>query len=132
MRCAGCEEPLPPKRGRGKPRKFCVTCRPPRTAAKTSTPEPAPLPRTVVQAAEGSLVESVEAELVAAGKHDASIGQQALSLARRIMSEQDSGAAIASMHKELRVMMNAATAGSAADAGDFLDELSARRERRRA
>lgn len=28
MRCLGCEEPLPPRRGRGQPRKYCSeTCR---------------------------------------------------------------------------------------------------------
>ena len=128
LRCAECSEPLPPKRGRGKPRKFCEKCRPSRTAGRK---KPQPQAAEVIVAPVGvSLLASVESELQQAGTLHSSIGQQAVALAQRIMAYQDSGSALASMHKELPLVMAAATADAKADTGDLLDELAARRGRR--
>lgn len=75
-----------------------------------------------------SLVDATRAELVAAGRLDSMLGQQALVLAGRIGSPFDTGAGMAALSKELRALMLEATKGAAV-AADPLDELRARRDR---
>lgn len=84
-----------------------------------------------VDAAGTGLISSVVNELTAAGRLNTSLGQCALRLAVRIeTSTVDTGAGLASMSKELRAVMAQAVAG-AADAEDPVDELKARRDRKR-
>lgn len=73
-------------------------------------------------------VTQVQAELVRAGRLDSYLGSAALALAARI----DSATAVmgfASLVKELRSTMQAATAG-VAKAADPVDEVKARRDRK--
>jgi hypothetical protein len=74
---------------------------------------------------------AVLAELVAAGRESSSLGVQALALAGRIDAGRDTGAAIASLSRELRATVEAALKGVAAKA-DGLDDLARRREKKAA
>lgn len=60
------------------------------------------------------------------------LGHWRLMLAQRIVRDEDTGSALASLHKELRLVLGQAMAGAPSEEGDLLDELAARRERRRA
>jgi hypothetical protein len=108
-------------------RKFCTTCRPPRTKAKSATKVAPPARFDAVD-----LVGSVRSDLARAGLVTSPLGQQALMLAQRIVRDEDTGSALASLHKELRLVLGQAMAGAPSEEGDLLDELAARRERRRA
>lgn len=81
--------------------------------------------------AESGLVASIRLELEQAGRLETSLGQQAVTLAERLGSPRDTGSAVASLSKELRAVMAEATAG-ANTAASALDELRARRDRKRA
>lgn len=86
--------------------------------------------RSTVAPEDFGLVDVTRRELEAAGVLDSVLGQQALALASRIMSPMSTGASVASLSKELRVVMVEATAGVQA-VGDPLDELRARRDAKR-
>lgn len=79
---------------------------------------------------ESGLLTVTRNELSSAGVLDTVLGQQALELAARITSPMSTGASVASLSKELRVVMIEATAGVQA-VGDPLDELRARRDAKR-
>lgn len=79
---------------------------------------------------DSGLLAATRSELSAAGVLDTVLGQQALELAARISSPMSTGASVASLSKELRVVMVEATAGAQA-VGDPLDELRARRDAKR-
>jgi hypothetical protein len=76
------------------------------------------------------LVAAVKAELAAAGCDGSSLGALAMSVARRMTNQFDTGSAFAALSKELRLVMAQAMA-SATPAADPLDELRARRDRKR-
>jgi len=81
--------------------------------------------------ATGGLVAATRTELEAAGRIGSMLGQQALALAARIeASERETGASVASLSKELRAVMVEAMKGAVV-AADPLDELRARRDRKR-
>jgi len=73
----------------------------------------------------------VTRELEAAGRLDTWAGQVALELAYRVASPHETGAAVASLYKQFREAMAEALAGVAV-AADPLDEIRARRDRKRA
>lgn len=75
---------------------------------------------------------TVTAELTAAGMLDSHQGQAALLLARRMESGDDAGAALAQMVRQLRETMASALSSAVPDEVDPVDELRARRDRRRA
>lgn len=77
------------------------------------------------------MCDSVRAELGAAGVLDSSAGRAALLLAERIEFGENSGSAVAQMVRQLHDSMARATAAQVAEV-DPVDELRARRERRRA
>ena len=83
--------------------------------------------------AEGDpLIAAIERELEGAGRLTCSAGQRALHLARLLAAPTaDSGSAKAALDKQLAAAMAQALDG-AKRAADPLDELQARRERRRA
>jgi hypothetical protein len=106
--------------------KYCSsTCRSRGNRAGVGFPAP-PAP----DESDGGLVAATRRELEAAEVLDTVLGQQALTLARRILSPASTGASVASLSKELRVVMSEATAGLKV-ADDPLDELRARRDRKR-
>lgn len=72
----------------------------------------------------------VQAELDAAGRGETYLGAAALALADRI-DQSTAVMGFAALVKELRATMDAALAGAKAK-GDELDELRARRDRKRA
>lgn len=81
-----------------------------------------------------SLVVATRAELEAAGKLDTRLGQQALTLAKRLCSETTG---VAALSKELDRVAAAAIGattpgGKRADQGDGIDELRRRRDAKRA
>lgn len=68
-------------------------------------------------------------ELGAVGRESTALGATALALAERIDSRVDTGAALASLAKQLQATLEAATAGTA-KAVSPLDELRLHREKR--
>lgn len=75
---------------------------------------------------------AVTAELTAAGMLDSYQGQAALLLARRMESGDDTAPALAQMVRQLRETMASALSSAVPDEVDPVDELRARRDRRRA
>lgn len=80
-------------------------------------------------ATDHALVNAVRAELEAAGRLDSVLGQVALLLAAR-MCDYDTGSGTATVSTELRSVMAAALRDAPA-AGDPIDELRRRRDRKR-
>ena len=121
MTCAKCGGPLP-KRGQGRPRKHCETCAPPRGK-----------PRLVVITPDTgtSVYTATRQKLAEADRESTPLGQAALVLAARIDANQDAGAAIAAMAKQLAATLGEATAGANVVASP-VDELRARRAAKRA
>lgn len=123
--CTKCGAPLPLQVGRGRPRSKCATCSPSR--AKVRQPVTVDLPTTG-----RGLTDATRATLVAAGLADSPEAHMALRLAERIEADSDSGASLAALVKQLRETLTAALASAQDRAADPLDELAAKRERRRA
>lgn len=76
-----------------------------------------------------AVANAAETELRVAGRLETAMGQSVMALARRIDEGRDTGAALASLVRQLQVALAAATEG-ARSAASPLDELRARRERR--
>ena len=121
MKCSKCGGPLP-RKGAGRPRKRCETCAPPRRKAQITV---------IVPDSGGSVYTATRDELSAAGREATPLGQAALVLAARIDANQDAGAAIAAMTKQLGATLCEATAGANVVASP-VDELRARRAAKRA
>ncbi|WDZ87196.1 hypothetical protein [Micromonospora cathayae] len=94
---------------------------------------PAPPPAGEPPAAEprAGLVAVVDQELANAGRVSTAKGAIALRLAETLADGGHTASGIAALAKELRATLDEALKG-AEDAGDGIDELKARRERRRA
>lgn len=124
--CTKCGAQIPLQTGRGMRRKYCQTCSPSRKKPqKPGKPAQAPTARR-------SVVSVVTAELTEAGMLDSHQGQAALLLAQRLESGDDTGAALAQMVRQLRETMASALSSAVPDEVDPVDELRARRDRRRA
>ncbi len=82
------------------------------------------------EAAPSALMQAVSRELDAVGRLGTVGGQVAVLLAQRIGSRQETGAATAALAKQLSATMTWALAGVAV-AADPLDEIRARRDRKR-
>ena len=120
--CDVCGRPYEAKRVSSR---FCSgTCR------KRNLRAPRPrLAETSPAAEDYALPAATRAELEAASRLDSMLGQVALLLAER-MCEFDTGSGTAALSKELRAVMVAAVQGAPA-AADPVDELRARRDRKR-
>lgn len=109
---------------------------PPPAAEKPSAPASPPAPGSAPDSGPGfegqlGLISAVVSELTEANRLNTALGQQALRLAVRMeTSRSDTGAAIASLSKELRAVMHQALA-AAEDANDPVDDLRARRDAKR-
>lgn len=122
--CAQCTKPFEAQRPTAK---FCGgTCR--KRAQRVGRGVP-PVPASIANAQVGDLVSAVQAELVAAGRENSSLGMQAVRLARR-MGEFDTGSSLAALSKELRGVMGEALANVEV-AADPLDELQVKRDAKR-
>ncbi|MFJ9114471.1 hypothetical protein ACIRJO_02865 [Streptomyces sp. NPDC102394] len=132
-RCGGCDKPFEAKR---KTAKFCSDrCRM-RVHRKPTEPEqPAPVASPTPAEREGdadSLIQAARAELQAAGRLQTAAGRAVLALARRIdANAAETGSSLAAMVREFRAALADALRG-AGETGDPVDELRARRDRKRA
>lgn len=123
--CAQCGKPFEAQRPTAK---FCGgTCR--KRAQRGSGGVPR-VPAAIANAVGDDLISAVRAELVAAGRENSSLGMQAIRLATR-MAEFDTGSSLAAVSKELRGVMALALPSAAAGDANTLDELKARRDRKR-
>jgi len=103
------------------------TCR---KRAQRAPVKPAEMPPPPLLLGNAPLTAAVRSELTAAARLDSMLGQAALALAGRIDSPHESGASVASLVKQLRETMVDALKG-AEKAADVLDEIRARRDRKR-
>ena len=78
----------------------------------------------------GELVDATRRQLAAAGAVDTTLGQMALLLAARLESPLETGNSVASVSREFRTVMGWVT-DQRVDGFDPVDELRARRDRRR-
>lgn len=125
--CPGCGGPImgaPGEAGRGRPRKYCLTCRP----SRAKTPPPAQvLPPTPI----GSVYDATRAVLTDTGRLHTPMGAAAMVLAEHIDTGEQSGSALSSMVKQLSAALAEATANAKTEANP-VDELRAKRDRKRA
>lgn len=129
--CDYCAGELPASKPRNA--KFCsLDCR--KSSARRPAGEraaAAPVVTTIPTApptpATDPLVEAVRAELEKAGRLDTMLGRQAVALASAMVSA--SGAAMASLSKELRAVQLEALKGAQTEV-DPIDELKLRRDRK--
>jgi hypothetical protein len=127
VQCAMCPTVFDAKRPTAK---YCsARCRTRASRAGVAAPrQPKARSAVSVQDVPAGVEAATAAELAAAGRAETVSGQSALALARRIDAAVDTGAAMASMVRELRAAMGDAVAGGQV-AADPLDELRQRRER---
>ena len=110
--------------------RFCGdTCRKRYQRDPSSAPPPPP-EGTEPQPVDSELVTETRRNLESAGRLNTVIGQQAVLIAQRLASPHETGASIASLSREFRVVMESALSDVAAT--DPLDELRDRRDRKRA
>lgn len=142
-KCPGRKEPcgnlIPVQLGRGKPRKFCLTCSPPR-GEPAETPEPVTWRRPVVAPPlptllpppspsapqDGPVLASVRARLDEAERAGTPEAAVALRLAGLLDVGDFTASGAAALSRELRAALADALAG-APRAADGLDQLAQRR-----
>lgn len=96
------------------------------------TPPVASPDRGGLQNDAASLAQAAQTELQAAGRETTAVGQAVLALARRIdANTSETGSSLAAMVREFRAAHADALKG-AGETGDPVDELKARRDRKRA
>lgn len=120
--CDSCGEEYEARRPSSR---FCSTrCRVrAQRGAVQRPPEPIAEPRQATSGVTGATWAALEA----AGRVDTPLGQAAMVLAARVDAGVDTGSGLASLARELRATLDAATRGAQA-AVDPLDELRARRD----
>lgn len=128
-KCDSCGKTYEAKRAASR---FCTaTCRKRAQRAPSVVALPPPdVDDTPSTPAASGLVSATIAELEEAGRLGTVLGQQAVELAKRVSSPHETGASVASLSKELRAVMESAMEGVGV-ASDPLDELRARRDRKR-
>jgi hypothetical protein len=129
MTCDACGLPIASTNPRAR---YCSTnCRVKASQRRAKgVPELRPAAQVVdARPAAGGLRASVLADLEAAGRDGSPLGLAALALAERIDARADTAAGLAAAVKQMQSTLAEALRG--AEAGDILDELSARREARR-
>jgi hypothetical protein len=129
--CAECGVSIPPQQGSARPRKYCVTCRPPRNR---KNPRVIDLPGRQESPAdaepdESPLVVSYRTVLEKADRLSTPEGAHVMHLAALFASGQHTAAGAASLSRELRAAMESALVDAPRQA-DALDELAERRTRK--
>lgn len=99
--------------------------------ARTESSKPVTADKPAKSSRGITIEDAVRAELTEIGKLGSALGQQALELARRMSTEDEFGAGVASLSRELRAVMVEVVAAAAPEEIDELDELRARRDRKR-
>jgi len=126
--CASCGRPYGAKRASSR---FCgPTCRQRASRASAAGIPPRAATSGDRAASPSDLERVVARELEAVGRLDTAIGQLAMELAYRVASPHETGAAVASLARELGATMTKAL-GGVAPVADPLDEIRARRDRKR-
>ena len=127
--CATCGEPLPPRKGEGRPRVHCEACRPSKRTRKQIAEVRAVASTQSAPAAPDSsgVYGATLSELNAAGRADTAKGRACLLLAERLDERVDTAAGAAAAVKQLRESLDDALAGATVVA-DPVDELRRRRE----
>lgn len=127
--CEKCHGPLDLTNRRGRPRKFCDSCKPsrPRVVEK---PTATILDTTPI----GCVADATRAELLAAGTLDSALGQSALLLAEQMDSREVLGAGLASLAKQHAALMMACAPKQREEVDPLQailgrDELAQRRDR---
>jgi len=93
-------------------------------------PIPAPVVAEESEDSGPGLVEAVRSALVEAGRLHTVPGQHAMELARRIVNAPGMNTGVSALSKQLQAVMTEALSGAVA-AADPVDELRARRDRKR-
>lgn len=109
--------------------KYCSSSCRGRAYAERAAAAPAVPAAALVPAPDG-LAAAVRAQLDAAGRAGSPLGMQAVTLAARVESPHETGAAVAALSRELRTVLDVALAGVAV-AADPVDELRVLRDRKR-
>lgn len=117
-RCEKCGGPLPAHRGRHRPRKFCLTCRPPRDRGKPTPSGVVSEIRPGATAAQVDLVEATEKRLRDADKMADPMGLAVLEMARSIAAGGHSGASLASLVREFRACLDLTLTPTAASVAE--------------
>lgn len=127
--CATCGEPLPPRKGAGRPRVHCEACRPSKRTRKRIAEVRAVTSTQSAPAVSNSagVYAATLSELNAAGRADTAKGRACLLLAERLDERADTAAGAAAAVKQLRESLDDALAGATV-AADPVDELRRRRE----
>lgn len=131
--CESCGQPFEAAR---RTARFCgATCR--KRASRAGGPAPrrerqeqAPAASTAHTAAaptdSDDLVSSLITELTACGERSTLLGQQAIAVARRIVSPRETGASVATLSRELRTVMGQIRRKG--ETADVVDEVAERRD----
>lgn len=127
----GCGATIPAQQGSARPRKYCLTCRPPRNRPNPRVIElPKQHAEPSVPAEDGSpLTRAYRRQLTDAERLDTPEGQHVMHLVALFDTDGHTAAGAASLSKELRSAMELALRGAPKQA-DALDELSQRRSRK--
>ncbi|AOE44281.1 hypothetical protein SEA_EYRE_1 [Gordonia phage Eyre] len=132
--CESCGQPFEAAR---RTARFCgATCRkrasraggpaPRRERQEQSPAAPTATPATAASTDSDDLVSSLITELDACGERSTLVGQQAIAIARRIVSPVETGASVATLSRELRALM--AQVRRKGETADVVDEVTERRD----
>ena len=128
--CADCGERLPaPVAGAGKPRRYCETCSPSRRRKPPVKPTLVTVDSVPVEP--GRVYAHTLATLQSAERHETPLGAVALTLAEQIDAGGHAATGYAALAKQLEATLASALDGVKLTVS-AVDELRARRERRRA
>jgi hypothetical protein len=121
-----CDATIPPQRGSARPRKYCVTCRPPRNREN-----PRVIPLLDHEEPTGSrppvsLEDTYRKHLELAERLETPEGAHVMLLAQLLAAGEHTASGAAALSKELRAAMTVALK-DAPTKSDFLDELADRR-----
>lgn len=128
-----CGKSLPPATG-SRPRLYCdSSCRGKAHAARKANPGAVPtIPDQAPPPVDMTLADVVKRDLETADRLETLPGQLALALAVRIGSPGTTASSVATLSKQLLVLMAEALAGTKPQQGDVLDEFSERLARKAA
>lgn len=107
--CSGCGATF---EGRNSRARYCSERCKKRGQRKPAEPAGAKPGRTPAPSTSGDFVEATRRELIRIGRLDSMLGQQALVIARRMGSTDETGGAVASLSREHSRLMAAAALGS--------------------
>lgn len=122
-----CENVIPPQKGSARPRKFCVTCRPPKNRPNPRVIGLGGLPvEESPPLSEHPVVAQYRQRLTDAGRLETTKGAVVMHLAALFAAGDHTAAGAASLARQLLAAEEAALAGSKSTA-DAMDELAERR-----